>query len=237
MPLTSLIYGCEGVRLSGVLAAPEGGGNGSGVLVAHEAPGLNAHIRARAESLSALGYVAFALDLYGEAFPLEETLARHHVMISTPGLIHRRARAALEVLATHPDVDPDRIGGVGFCQGGVTVMELARGGDLACAIGLHPSLARPAGSPECAIRASVLMLLGDADPIVSGTDREAFAADMTARGVDWQMHVFGGVGHSFTDPAVDALSRPGFAYDSTAERRAWALTLSHLHERLRQRII
>jgi dienelactone hydrolase len=45
---------------------------------------------------------------------------------------------------------------------------------------------------------------------------------MNEAGVDWRMTLFGGVGHSFTNPNANALGRPGFAYDAAADRRSWA---------------
>jgi dienelactone hydrolase len=221
-----------GVRLTGWLADGSGGGLAPGVLVAHEAPGVGAHVKARAERLAERGYVAFALDLYGgEDFPLEEARALHQQMMDTPGLMARRAGTALEVLRARPNVDLERLAAIGFCQGGITALELARAGaPIRAAIGFHPGLKRPAGSPDGPIAAKVLMMVGDADPVVPAEDRLAFARDMDAAGADWQLHVFGGVGHSFTNPGVDALGFPGFRYDERADRRAWAMMLALLEE-------
>lgn len=78
--------------------------------------------------------------------------------------------------------------------------------------------------------ARILMMIGDADPIVPDEDRAVFAAEMKAAGADWQLHIFGGVGHSFTNPAIDALGFPGFAYDAIADRRSWTMMLNLLAE-------
>lgn len=234
MALTELRYSAGTTTLTGYLADGSGGSPAPGVLVAHEAPGMNEEVKARAARLAALGYVAFALDMYGVGgLTLDEARPRHLELMTTPGLMCARAKAALETLAAHPSVDGSRLAAIGFCQGGITALELARGGaPIACAVGFHPGLKRPAGSPDGPIRAKILMMIGDKDPVVPPEDRQAFAAEMDAKGADWQLHLFGGVGHSFTNPAVDVLGMAGFAYDAAADRRSWAMMLGLLEEAL-----
>ena len=219
-------------RLTGWFAAPAGGEAAPGVLVAHEAPGMGAHVKAAAERLAQAGYAALALDLYGgEGFTLEDARRRHQEMMETPGLMARRAGAGLAALRAQPRVDSARLAALGFCQGGITALELARAGaPILAAIGFHPGLKRPAGSPDAPIAAKVLMMIGDADPVVPPEDRLAFARAMDAAEADWQLHLYGGVGHSFTNPHVDALGFPGFAYDARAARRAWGSAMALLVE-------
>ncbi len=233
MTLQKIVYSCDGVELTGHLALPAEGAARPvpGVIVAHEAPGMNEHILGRAAALADLGYAAFALDMYGEAFPLPESMERHAALMQAPGLMFRRASAALDVLAGQPAVDPERLAAIGYCQGGITALELARGGaSIRCAVGFHPGFVRAAGSADRPITAKVLMMTGDLDPVVSPDDRVAFAVEMTDKGADWQLHIFGGVGHTFTNPAVDALNRPGFAYNAAADRRSWQMMLALLAE-------
>lgn len=234
MMLRPIRYDADGLTMTGYLADGSRGRRVPGILIAHEAPGMSDHVQTRASALADLGYVAFALDMYGAAgIPLEEARGRHAELMSTSGLMFRRAHAALEVLARQPGVDAGRLAAIGFCQGGITSLELARGGaPVRCAVGFHPGLKRPAGSPDGAIAAKVLMMVGDADPVVPAEDRRQFAADMDAAGADWQLHLFGGVGHSYTNKAVDALGLPGFAYDERADRRSWAMMRALLEEAL-----
>jgi dienelactone hydrolase len=230
--LIAVDYEAGGTTMTGYLADGSNGRRAPGVLVAHEAYGMSDHVRRTALRLAGIGYVAFALDLYGAAgFPLGEAQARHGEMMTIPGLMFGRARTALDRLAAHPSVDESRLAAIGFCQGGITALELARGGaPIRAAIGFHPGLQRPAGSPDGPIAAKVLMMLGDSDPVVSQEARAAFAASMRASGADWQLHLFGGVGHSYTNEAVDAFGYPGFAYDEGADRRSWAMMLALLEE-------
>ncbi len=203
-----------------------------GILLAHEAPGMSPLMRERADALADLGYVAFALDLHGAVgFDPAESRQRHAELVSTPFLIRDRAMAALAVLTEQPEVDPQRIGAVGFCQGGITVMELARArAPIRCAIGIHPGLKRPEDTPQSSINARVLMIVGGDDPLAPAADRAAFAAEMDASGAAWEMHVFGGVQHAFTNKGIEDLGLVGFHYDDRATSKSWAMMLDMLGE-------
>jgi dienelactone hydrolase len=232
-PLTPISYLVDGASLTGYYVRPLPAGMVPGVVVAHEALGVNEHVKARAQALAELGYAAFVLDLYGESFPFTEAVDRHIGLMSEPGLIFRRAKGAVETLASQGEVDLSRLGAIGFCQGGITALELARGGLVRCAVGFHPGLDSPKGSPDGPMRAKVLMLIGDQDPVVPHDHRAEFAKQMSRRGADWELHVFGGVGHAYTNPAVDRVGRAGFAYSASADRRSWRMMLDLLEEELK----
>ncbi|MEZ5500081.1 MAG: dienelactone hydrolase family protein [Steroidobacteraceae bacterium] len=236
MQLLPIQYRAGDRALTGFLADGSGGRRTAGVLVAHESPGLTAHSKERAAALAALGYVAFALDLFGRHdLELDDARRLSAEVMTTPGVMYQRAHAALEVLAAQEHVDSTRLAAIGFCLGGVTVLELARHGDpLQCVIGFHPGLKRPAGSPDGPITANVLMMMGDLDPIAPQADREEFARSMTAARARWELHVFGGVGHSFTNPAIDSYGLDGFRFDAEATRRSWSLALSFLELHLQR---
>lgn len=232
MTLETVRYACGPTTLTGYLARPSHPRTAPGVLVAHQATGVGAHVRDRAAALADLGYTAFALDLYGEeGFPGEQQAERHRALMETPGLLLSRALAGLDVLSAQPKVDPMKLGAIGFCQGGATVLELARAGaPIRCAIGFHPGFVRPVDSREGTISARVLMMSGADDPFATADHLALFEAEMKAKTIDWQLHLFGGVGHTFTDPEIDALGLPGFAYDQVADRRSWAMMRLLLEE-------
>lgn len=226
-----LTYAANGFEMTGIMVDGSGGAPAPGVLVAHEAPGRDPRMILWARRLAERGYVALALDLYGAPFAVEDAMTRHEVMMRTPGLMLARATAALDALSARPSVDRGRMAVIGFCQGGIVAAELARArAPILCAIGFHPGLTRPAGSRDGPIEAKLLMMVGEQDPVVPPADRAAFAAEMEARNADWQLHVFGGVGHTYTNPNIDAREIPGFRYDARAERRAWAMALTLLDE-------
>jgi dienelactone hydrolase len=234
MDLTRITYEADGVELHGWLADDARADMRPGILVAHEAAGVTEHTRQRARMLAELGYVALALDMYGrEELSLEEARQESARLMADSGTLRRRANAALGVLARQPRCDATRLAAIGFCFGGIVALELARAqAPVRAVAGFHPSFKRPTGSTTGRITARVLMMVGDADPVAPPQDRTAFAAEMTAAGADWQLMVFGGVGHSFTNPDIDSFGYAGFGYDALADERSWRTLLGFLAESL-----
>ncbi|MCB2096981.1 MAG: dienelactone hydrolase family protein [Parvularculaceae bacterium] len=222
-PLGPVSYAFGGKTFNGFFADGSGGKRAPGVLVAHEGPGVTDHIKRRTQEIAALGFIAFALDLYGIAEPpIEDAMQFVAALRADLDELRGRTAVALNVLKSHPAVDGARIAATGFCFGGTAVLELARSGaDIAGVVGFHAGLdtIRPADAKS--IRCPILVCLGADDPIITDDKRQTFAEEMTAGSVDWQMHVYGGAGHSFTNRDIDAYGFPGFAYNAAADRRSW----------------
>jgi len=191
--------------------------------VAHEGGGMTEHPRERARMLAELGYVAFAMDTFGEPITSREQAMRVITALSTDlATLRTRARTALDLLKSQQNVDPKRTAAIGFCFGGTTVLELARSGaDVGCVVGFHSGLATIAPHDAKNIRCKVMVCLGADDPIIPAEQRNAFIDEMRAGGVDHQMLVYGNAGHSFTNREVDAMNLPGFKYDAETDRRSW----------------
>jgi dienelactone hydrolase len=238
VPYTERIpYVAEGVEMVGYLAVaePAAGPARPGVLLLHEGGGQDDNVRQRADRLADLGFVAFALDYLGDGrqHVLAEAQARLGELMADPMAARRLAVAGYEILVAQPAVDAGRVAAAGFCFGGAMALELARAGvPLRAAIGFHPGFIAGSPSGSAPITASVLMMCGADDPVVSAADRQRFEADMRSAGVaDWRLEVYGGVGHSYTNPDIDARGLPaGFAYDERADRRSWASMLALLDE-------
>jgi len=232
MELRPIDYRAGGARLRGYLADGSGGGKAAGVLLAHEGGGLGRHTKERALRLAELGYVAFALDLYGEEEPsLERAMELGKALRADRPRLRERMAAALDVLAAQPNVDPARLIGIGFCMGGAATIELARtGAPLAGLFGFHSGFLPGTPQENRAIRGKLLLCHGADDPVVGQALRDAFIAEMNQAGVDWQLHLYGGVGHSFTNPEIDAFGLAGFAYDEKADRRSWQAMLDFFQE-------
>jgi dienelactone hydrolase len=224
--------GGDDVELTGYLADGSKGRPAPGVLVAHEGGGLGRHTKERARRLGELGYVAFALDYYGqEDPPLERAMALGKALRGDRPLFRKRLGAGLDVLLARAEVDPLRLAGIGYCMGGAAVIELARmGAPFVAVAGFHSGFVPASPEENAAIGGKLLLCHGADDPIVGPVQRDAFLAEASAAGVDWQLHLYGGVGHSFTNPDIDALGLPGFAYDETADRRSWAAMLNLFEE-------
>lgn len=195
-----------------------------GVLVVHEWWGLNEYAKRRAEQLAALGYVAFALDMYGKGVSTTDrkeaaTLAGQ--FMGKP-LIRHRARAGLDVLIENKRVDRKRIAAIGFCFGGTTVLELAySGADLIGAVSFHGGLTMPQPGDLKNIKAKILVLTGAEDPVAPPEKVVSFQGAMREAGVDWQIIIYGGAVHAFTNPAAGNDKTKGSAYDEKAARRSW----------------
>jgi dienelactone hydrolase len=219
-------YRHGGTVLEGYLAYDVAGtGKRPGVLVVHEWWGLNDHTRRRAEQLARLGYVAFALDMYGKGVSTTDPkeAGRLAGLFRNDRTFGRaRAAAGMDVLKGRPEVDPARIAAIGYCFGGTVVLEMARGGaDLKGVVSFHGGLATP--NPEDAknIKGKVLVLHGADDTFESPAEIAAFQEEMRQAGVDWQMVYYGGAVHSFTNPDAGKAGIKGVAYNEAADRRSW----------------
>ena len=223
-------YEADGRTMVGTLALPDGDGQRPGVLVSHEGPGLDDHARTVAGRLAdELGYVAFALDYHGGGQPLtsrDEMMARIGEFRSDPLRVRTIGTAGLDILVAEERTDTDRLAAIGYCFGGTLSFELARGGaDLKAAVGFHAGLGTARPQDAANIRAKVLALIGADDPIVDNTQRREFEEEMRAGGVDWELVVYGGAVHSFTNPRASQVDLPGIAYDERIDHRSWQAML------------
>jgi dienelactone hydrolase len=216
-------YQVDGKKYVGYLADGSEGRKTPGVLVAHEGGGMTGHPKERARMLAEIGYVAFAMDTFGHPITSrEQAMETIGALMGSLPQLRKRARTALDLLKSQPNVDATRTAAIGFCFGGTTVLELARSGaDVGVVVGFHSGLQTAAPQDAKNIKAKVLVCLGADDPIIPAEQRNAFVEEMRAGGVDWQMLVYGGVGHSFTNREVDEMNIPGFKYDEKTDQRSW----------------
>jgi dienelactone hydrolase len=223
-------YSAGGKTMRGRLALPDGEDQRPGVLIAHEANGLDDHQRSRPEQFARLGYVAFALDYHGGGTVYtdpEAMMARIGEIGSDVEQVRALAAAGLDVLLGEPRVDPAKVAAIGYCFGGLMALELGRSGaDVKAIVGIHPGLASARPDDSTRIRGKVLICVGADDFVAPPDVRAAFEEEMRVAGVDSQMHVYGGVKHSFTHPNVKQSGMPGLEYNAAADRRAWTAMLN-----------
>lgn len=204
---------------------PSRQGKRPGVLVIHEWWGLNEYPRRRARQLAGMGYVAFAADMYGHGTVAEtpkQASELANTLRSDRSVMRARAARGLAELQNHRLVDASRTAAIGFCFGGGCVLELARGGaDLQGVVSFHGNLDTPNPEMTETPKASVLVCHGAADPHVPSEDVEAFRKEMHACGADWQLVMYGGAVHAFTNPDSGDDPSTGAAYDPAAAKRAW----------------
>ncbi|MEA3276624.1 MAG: dienelactone hydrolase family protein [Pseudomonadota bacterium] len=209
-------------------------GTRPGVILVHEWWGLNDYARERAEMLAELGYVAFAVDMYGDnkvTSHAEEAGGWMKQITENVEAWQQRALLGLEILKKHELVHGDHLAAVGYCFGGATVMQMAySGADLDGVVSFHGSL--PPATPEQQknIKANVLVAHGEADAFVPAERIAAFKSALDAAGVDWQMATYGGARHAFTNPGAGAYGIENLQYDEQADARSWALMQAFFDE-------
>jgi dienelactone hydrolase len=228
MKSAAINYSMGGLTAEGALVYDEKvSGKRPAVLMAPNWLGLTDQAIKRAKLVAGDRYVVFVADMYGQgkrpadfgeaaslANPLRENAAEQR----------QRIRAAYQTMVDKAaNLIDGRRAAIGFCFGGGNVLELARdGADIAAAVSIHGDLKTAAPAQAGAIKAALLVTHGAPDPVTPKADRDAFEHEMDAAGAKWQMLVFGGVLHAYTDPGTDV---PGIScWDEPATRLTYALT-------------
>lgn len=221
-----VIYADGETALEGYLAYDDSiDGRRPGVLVVHEYWGLNDYARMRARQLAAMGYVAFAADIYGRgvrATTADEAGKLAGKYKGDPELLRRRTQLALDRLKDDPRATPTRVAAIGYCFGGTAVLELARSGaDVAAVVSFHGGLATKQPADAGKITAKILVAHGANDPHVKPDELAAFMDEMRKSGADWQLNVYSGAVHTFTNPDAGDDPSTGSAYNEWAAHRSW----------------
>tara|TARA_B100000953_G_scaffold260170_1_gene225492 strand:+ start:905 stop:1615 length:711 start_codon:yes stop_codon:yes gene_type:complete len=220
--------------LEGYIAYTESDSQKPLVLVSHDWSGRREFACKAAERIAEVGYVGFALDMYGKGVfgadgDVELNSSLMNPLASDRAKLRQRINAALVAGRNIPQVDMTRVAAMGYCFGGMCVLELARSGaDVQGVVSIHGIFAS-GDEPNEEIKASVLCLHGHEDPMVPPEQVLDFEAEMTEAGVDWQIHAYGGTMHAFTNPAAN---NPDFGtvYNEMAEKRAYQALTNFLEE-------
>ena len=224
MATKDIVYQSGGKTLTGYLADGSRGKKAPGILICHQGGGLREHEKERARMLAELGYVAFALDMYGAvATKMEEAGPMMQELTSNPSLWQQRVSAGIAELRAQQNVDSSRLAAIGFCFGGGTMIQMARwASEMKCLVAFHPGMQ---GLPEKDDRPVVTKLMicaGQKDPLIPAEARERFLKLMADAGADCQFISYARAGHSFTDKTVAQFNMPNFEYHADTDRRSWA---------------
>ena len=200
-------------------------GKRPGVLVVHEWWGLNDYAKKRATQLASLGYVAFALDMYGQGKITKHPDQASAWMKETTANVNAwqaRAMAGLKVLQAQELVDPHRIAAIGYCFGGATVTQLAySGAAIQGVVSFHGMLPLPHPKQVSRTKAKLLLAHGNADPFLTEEHIKKFRTALDDAGLDWQMIIYSGARHSFTNPDADKFGMDALKYNKEADLRSW----------------
>ena len=201
-------------------------GKRPGVLVVHEWWGLNDYSKSKAKELAEAGYVAFAMDMYGDNKVTSHPAQAKEWMQQTTKNVEdwqARAKLGLTILKNNDLVDTARVAAIGYCFGGATVMQLAyTGADVAGVVSFHGSL--PPASPEQAkkIKAKVLIEHGNDDAFIPADRIVKFKGALDEAKVDYTFHGYDGVRHAFTNPDAGSYGIENLKYDAEADKKSWA---------------
>ena len=217
-----IVYRDGDARLTGFLAIDaDRAGKRPGVLVVHGGAGVDDHARGRARRFAESGFVAFACDMYGEGVTgNRERIMRHigDIRNNRTALV-RRVQPAIEILSSRPEVD-GRIAAVGYCFGGLIVLEYARSGaTIGGVVSVHGSLETTSPAEPSSIRARILVCHGALDPHVPMSQVAAFAEEMKHAGADYQLIVYGNAMHGFTHETATG-QQPGVRYHAHTDARS-----------------
>jgi len=228
----AVAYEHDGVRLEGWLAYDDAApvdAKRPGVLVIHEWWGLNDFAKERAEAFAALGYVAFAVDMYGTGVTTDDPKRAGELAGQFYGkpLMATRARAGLDALLATGLVDKDRVAATGFCFGGSTAMALAySGAPLAGIVSFHGGPVPAPAAAKGQVPARFLICHGAVDPFISKESLDGFLRSLDDTGIDYQFISYAGAIHAFTNPGADAVRAKhgleGIGYQAAAAQRSWA---------------
>ena len=204
------------------------------VLVAHDWSGRRDFACKAAERVAGMGYVGMAVDMYGKGIfgsdgDIELNSSLMDPLASDRASLRDRIAAALAAGRNLSQVDAGKVAAMGYCFGGMCVLELARSGaDVSGVISIH-GIFSPGDIPNKDIKAKILCLHGHDDPMVPPDQVLAFETEMTKAGADWQVHAYGNTMHAFTNPAAN---NPDFGtmYDEVAERRTYQALANFLDE-------
>ena len=224
----TLTYQADNLTMRGHLYFEPSSSPRPGVLVFPEAFGLSEHAMSRAERLAGMGYVALACDLHGDGRIVDDLQAAVGLLqplLADPARTRARAAGGLRALTARSEVNAARVASIGFCFGGTMSLELARSGaDLNAVVGFHSGLGTTAPKTDAkSIKARVLVCIGADDPMIQPEQRLEFETEMRDAGVDWQMHLYGGTVHSFTNQEAAKRDMPNaIRYSADADTRSWA---------------
>lgn len=199
------------------------------VILCHAWKGRDDFICDKARELAELGYVAFALDMYGKGVigkSKEENAALKRPFIENREMLQKRVVKAFEVAKNLPFVDATRIVVLGYGFGGMCALDLARSGvDLKGVISVYGHFDPPPNSNP--IRSKVLILHGYDDPVTPQEELRRFEKELNAASVDWQVHTYGKTMHAFATPGAND-PKAGILYDHLSAQRAWIAIINFL---------
>lgn len=234
-------YSTNAVNMKGYIVNDEAQmGKKPGVLVVHEWWGHNDYARERADKLAEMGYVAFAIDMYGDgkkASHPQDAMKFAGEVFGNIDEAKLRFEKALEVLKSNPNVDTTKIGAIGYCFGGSVVLSMANAGeDLDAVAAFHAGLQLPIQPNAEGVATKIAVFQGADDPFVSEDDEKNYKASLDAVNADYIYKSYAGATHAYTSKEADKLGEEfqlPLAYNAAADSASWADMKAFLSKNLK----
>ena len=231
---TRVSYLDEQQPLEGYLAAPDSARDLRAVLVVPSWLNLNKSICRRVDRLAELGYAAFVADLFGAGVrpgPPQSPMTVVGPFLENRSRFRRRLSTGLRAFQQRPECNTDRIAAIGYCIGGCGVLELARAAaPLLGVVSLHGILSTPMAAQPKTVVPKILVLHGDADPVVPIESVMAFREEMRLIQANWQINIYAHAKHSFTGEGAAGDRTPEAGLHSQTDERSWQTAVEFLRE-------
>ena len=219
---------CEGFLVTHDDATPR-----PGVIISHAWGGLGEFEQDKARAVAELGYNVLAIDMYGKGIrgkSIDENRELMGRFLGDRALLRQRINCGLDALKSLPNVDATKVAAMGYCFGGLCVLDLARSGaQVNGVVSIHGIFAPPENLANEMIKAKVLALHGYDDPMATPENLTSFCTEMTDAGVDWQVHAYGLTYHAFTNPQANDPGM-GTVFSPSANKRSWQALVNFLEE-------
>jgi dienelactone hydrolase len=224
----NITYVADGITLSGFVAYDSNvKGKRPAILVVHEWWGLNDYAKSRARQLASLGYIAMAVDMFGNgkvAADPKEAQELTGPFYKNPQLGKTRLDAAIKKIKEYPQADAANVAAIGYCFGGAVVLNSAKlGADLKGVVSFHGGLAGVPANRNL-LKAKVLVCHGGSDKFVSQHDLDAFKHQMDSIGARYSVKVYAYATHAFTNPDATAIGKQfnmPIEYNAEADKNSW----------------
>ena len=224
----SVTYSAGGTNFKGyVVYDSNKTGKRPAVLVVHEWWGLNNYPRSRAKQLAELGYIAMAVDMFGNgktAADPKQAMASVAPFYKLPLITKSRLDAAINKLKEYQQTDTSKMAAIGYCFGGFVVLNAAKlGADLKGVVSFHGDLS---GAPvnKDLLKAKILVCHGEADKFVTPENVAAFKKSMDSVNADYSFENYPNAAHAFTNPSATAIGKKfniPIEYNAAADSASW----------------
>ncbi len=231
MKTEEINYSYDQINYKGFVAYPDKD-KAPLILIAPSWAGRDEFVKDKARELAQEGFVAMAIDMYGEAkvgSSTEENQSMMTPLVEDRDKLKGIVNAALEAGKQLDEVDNSKVAAIGYCFGGLVVLDLARSGSNVCGVVSFHGLLMDSEISQNGIKSKILVLHGERDPMVPLSMVDEFQKEMTEAGADWQLHSYGNAYHAFTNKEANDPNL-GTQYNKDADRRSWKSMMNFFEE-------